>query len=304
MVGRFKNISKLEPQKKLDFLYHVRNHLEEQFKTPKNITNNKSNIRQLVTMYNYYVTNKIQSKTNSKLSGYLSDKEKIINRSFGLLNPAIKNKFTKTVIGLKHKKKSIQKKKPIKLDIIKVNMSLLENESLEKNKNIKKKIRSNKLFVNTIISPEIKKNSFNLTPKSNTNKNTKTNNINYNTIQIEKKRIFQPKKQENSFKKNNNNNSNKIRKRFSIVQNLSNNTLFKNVRMKSKNIFEILLKNKCETTKNQRLNFFHKITDSENKNNEPYFYINNNIDIRNEDFIKNIYSRNKFNRPKTLIITS
>ena len=298
-LNKFRNISKLEPQKKFEFLYHMKNHLEEKFKKPKNITKNKSNIRQLVTMYNYYITNKMQSKTDSKWSGYLSEKEPIINRSFGALNPEIKNNLKKKVIGLPEKKKSIQRKKPIKLDIIKYNSSLFD--SISKTKNIKKKIKSNKLFFNSIISEEIKKNSFNWNPKLSffNQINNISNNTSNNIYSLENKKKL--KNQENKNNKNKHNNANDLNKnkeRFSIPQNLSNNMMFKSVKMKSKNIFEILLQNKCETTKNHLLKYFHK-SNSETNSNDYIFKINNNVDIRNEDFIKNFYSRNKISRANT-----
>ena len=311
-LTKFRNISKLEPQKKFEFLYHVKNHLEERFKTPKSI-NNKSNIRQLVTMYNYYITNKNQSKTSSKWSGYITDNEKIINRSFGVLNPEIKNNLIKKALEapVKNKKKIIQKKNPIKLDIIKFNSSFLNNYSLSNNKNINKKIKSNKLFFNSIISEEIKKNTFNWNPKldffnnmNNTMNNNISNNLNNNTNSIENnKKLLEQNKKENYNKNINNTNTlNKTRKRLSIAQNLSSNTMFKNVRMKSKNIFELLLKNKCETTKNQMLKLFHKKSNSENTNNDILLKINNNIDLRNEDFIKNFYIKKKFGRANTFLI--
>ena len=312
-LNKFRNISKLEPQKKFEFLYHVKNHLEEQFKTPKNI-NNKSNIRQLVTMYNYYITNKNQSKTSSKWSGYITDKENILNRSFGVLNPEIKNNLIKKALEApdKKKKKSIQRKNPIKLDIIKFNSSFLNNYSSSNTKNINKKIKSNKLFFNSIISEEIKKNTFNWNPKLdffnnmnntiNINASSNINNNKNNSVENSKKFLEQNKKENYNRNNNNINNLNKKMKRLSIVQNLSNNTMFKNVRMKSKNIIELLLKNKCETTKNQMLKMFHKKSNSENNNNDALLKINNNIDLRNEDFIKHFYTKKKFGRSNTFML--
>ena len=305
-LNKFRNISKLEPQKKFEFLHHMKTHLEEQFKTPKNI-NNKSNLRQLVTLYNYYITNKNQSKTSSKWSGYSTDKEQIENRSFGVLNPEIKNNLIKKAIEAPVKKKNIPRKKPIKLDIIKFNTSFLDSHRSTKNKNIKKKINSNKLFFNSIISEEIKKNSFNWNAKLDFNNNMSNNNINNNNVnnkiysEEESKKLLQKNKRKN-YKKaiKQMNNLNKNRGRLSLAQNLSNNTLFKNVKMNTKNIFELLLKNKCETTKNHALKNFRVGSYSENGNNDFIFRVNNNIDIKNEDFIKNFYSRNKVSRAKTI----
>ena len=296
-LNEFKNISKFSPPKKFDFLCKIKNHLEERIKTPTHKIKNKSKIRQLVTMYNYYITNKSPSQSNSKLSGYLLEKSPIINRSFGVLNPEIKNNLIKK--NIPEKKLYFKRKKPIKLDIIKVNSSFFDSYDLSKKPNIKKKIKSNKLFFNRIISEEIRKTSFNFNPKLyNFGSNSVNSNNTLQQSENKNKTLQNNKEEKNKIK--NNIIQNKKRNRLSIAPNLSNNTIYKNVKIKTKNIFDILLKNKCESTKNHRFGFFQKNSNENNNNNNFDFEVNNNIDIKNEDFIKNFYSRNNYNRANTL----
>ena len=290
-INEFKNISKFSPPKKFDFLYKLKNHLEKKVKTPTHLIKNKSKIRQLVTMYNYYITNNNPNKSNSKLSGYLLEKDPTPNRSFGVLNPEIKKNLLK-----KPEKKLRFRKKPIKLDIIKVNSSFFDSYDLSKKQNIKKKIKSNKLFFNRIISEEIGKNSFNFNLKLyNFNSNSIYSNNTLQQSDNKNKTLQKSKEEKNKVKTNII--SNKNRNRLSIAPNLFNNTIYKNVKIKTKNVFDILLKNKCESTKNHRFRFFQKNSDENNNNFD--FEVNNNIDIKKEDFIKNFYSRNNYNRANT-----
>ena len=301
-LNQFKNISKLDSQEKFEFLYHMNNHLQEKIKTPIHLTKNKSNLKQLITMYNYYITNKNQSKTNSKWSGYIYDKDKIINRSFGVLNPIIKNNEVKNTNEVENKIKKQSFKKPIKLDIIRFNTSLLDTSSLSNNKNIGKKINANKLFFNSIISKEIKKNWFNLNPKNNffnQIENTNKENNNIHSLEVNKKSL-QVNYQGITKSKSNHNIQDIKRKRFSLAPNIMSNNMYRNLKIKPKNIFEIILKNKCETTKNKTLFNFQKKSNNNNTNDDFIFNINNNIDIKNEDFIKNFYIKNKFNRANTI----
>ena len=301
-LNQFKNISKLDSQEKFEFLYHMNNHLQEKIKTPIHLTKNKSNLKQLITMYNYYITNKNQSKTSSKWSGFIYDKDKIINRSFGVLNPIIKNNEVKNTNEVENKIKKQSFKKPIKLDIIRFNTSLLDTSSLSNNKNIGKKINANKLFFNSIISKEIKKNWFNLNPKNNffnQIENTNKENNNIHSLEVNKKSL-QVNYQGITKSKSNHNIQDIKRKRFSLAPNIMSNNMYRNLKIKPKNIFEIILKNKCETTKNKTLFNFQKKSNNNNTNDDFIFNINNNIDIKNEDFIKNFYIKNKFNRANTI----
>ena len=79
--------------------------------------------------------------------------------------------------------------------------------------------------------------------------------------------------------------------------------MYKNSKIKSNNIFDMLLKNRYESRKNNFLYSFHlKSSNDNNENKESnnikkiVVNINNNIDIKNEDFIKQFFSRNKFVR--------
>ena len=153
-----------------------------------------------------------------------------------------------------------------------------------------------------IISKEIKKNWFNLNPKNNffnqiENTNKKNNNI--HSLEVNKKSL-QVNYQGITKSKSNHNIQDIKRKRFSLAPNIMSNNMYRNLKIKPKNIFEIILKNKCETTKNKTLFNFQKKSNNNNTNDDFIFNINNNIDIKNEDFIKNFYIKNKFNRANTI----
>ena len=313
-LNKFKNISKLEPQKEFEFLYHVKNHLQEQLRTPQYI-NNKNNTRQLFSMYNFYITNKNKSKLNSSLSGYLTDKNQIVNRKFGVLNPKIKYNLSSEKSS-SEKKTSILRKKPIKLETIKSNTSFLGTLPLTKNKNIKKDVKSSKIFFNSIISEEIKKNSFKWDKKlsftNNINNISTKKKININVIsnsnllENTKKQIIinkekSPVKEKPNTNTNINNlNANEKGRSFSIGPSFSNNSIFQKMKIKPKNIFDMVLKNKCEFTKTRLLNFLDKKSNLENENNDFFLRVNNNIDIKKEDFIKNFFTRHKMQRFNTL----
>ena len=317
---KFKKISNLTPQKKFEFLYHMKNHLNERLKTPENIITDKqrSKFSNLVLMYNHYITNQSKDKSNTKLSGYLYEKEPIKNRSFGVLNPEIKkNLMSKEEINKKELELKTQRKMPIKLDIIKFKLSSLDKYNLSKKKKIKKKeklnLKSNSglYFNSSKLSEEIKKNSFNFDQKKFYNNNHDDNIIEkpHSQENKTKKENFNqnnPKKEE-IIKINSSNNINKInknKKRFSIsTSNLYNTTMYKTSKLKSKNIFDMLLKNKYQIAKNHILHSYNiKLQDNDNNNNNLFVNINNNIDIKNEDFVKNFFSRKKFIRSNTFRI--
>ena len=88
-------------------------------------------------------------------------------------------------------------------------------------------------------------------------------------------------------------------KRLSISLNLSNNTLYKNIRMESKNIFDILLKKKCEATKNKSLGIINNKSNFSHNNLDNILNINNNIDVKNEDYLKNFISKHHLFRANT-----
>ena len=320
---KFKNISHLTPQKKFEFLYHMKNHLNEQLKTPENIITNKkrSKISNLVSMYNHYITNQSKDKSSSKLSGFIYENEPIKNRTFGVLNPELKkNLMNKEEINKKKLELITQRKKPIKLDIIKFKSSLFDRYNLTKRRNIKKKERlslnsnSGLFFNSSILSEEIKKNSFNFDPKK---INVKYNNDNIiqnsHSQENKNKKNFNQntQKKEENIQMNISNNTNKLsknknKKRFSIsTPNLYNTTMYRTSKIKSKNIFDMLLKNKYQAAKNHILQSYNlKLNKDTNNdtNNNLFVNINNNIDIKNEDFVKNFFTRNKFIRANTFRI--
>ena len=212
---KFKKIKKLKPQKKFEFLYHMKNHLNKQIKTPENLIKNKhrSKFNNLLKLYNHYITNLSQDRTSSKLRGYIYENEPIKNISFGVLNPELKNKL-KNKEETRKKEMKFQRKKPVNLEIIKFNSSVLDRYNLSKRgRNNKKneKLNSNsRLLFNSELSEEIMKNSFNFDPKK--------IYTNYHKDSIK----------ENSPIKDNNNknnlNQNKKKKIDIKITNLSNNT--------------------------------------------------------------------------------
>ena len=315
---KFKKIKKLKPQKKFEFLYHMKNHLNKQIKTPENLIKNKhrSKFNNLLKLYNHYITNLSQDRTSSKLRGYIYENEPIKNISFGVLNPELKNKL-KNKEGTYTKEVKFQRKKPVNLEIIKFNSSVLDRYNLSKRgRNNKKneKLNSNsRLLFNSELSEEIMKNSFNFDPKkiyTNYHKdNIKENspikdNNNKNNLNQNKKKKIDIKITNLS---NNTNILNKNMKKFSIATpNIYNTTLYKNSKINTKNIFDMLLKNRYQVAKNHILHSYNiKSTNDFNEadvNKNLFANLNNNIDIKNEGFVKNFFSKNKFIRSNSFRI--
>ena len=307
---KFKKIKKLKPQKKFEFLYHMKNHLNKQIKTPENLISNKhrSKFNNLLKLYNHYITNLSQDKKSSKLSGYIYENEPIKNMTFGVLNPELKNKL-KNKEEVHKKELKVQRKKPVNLEKIKFNPSVLDKYNLSKRgRNNKKneKLNSNsRLLFNSELSEEMMKNSFNFDPKkiyTNYHKdNIKENspikdNINKNNSNQNRKKKIDINITNLS---NNTNIFNKNIKKFSLATpNLYNTTLYKNSTINTKNIFDMLLKSRYQIAKNHILHSYNiKSTNNFNDvgNNKNLFAnLNNNIDIKNEGFVKNFFSKNKF----------
>ena len=307
---KFKKIKKLKPQKKFEFLYHMKNHLNKQIKTPENLISNKhrSKFNNLLKLYNHYITNLSQDKKSSKLSGYIYENEPIKNMTFGVLNPELKNKL-KNKEEVHKKELKVQRKKPVNLEKIKFNPSVLDRYNLSKRgRNNKKneKLNSNsRLLFNSELSEEMMKNSFNFDPKkiyTNYHKdNIKENspikdNINKNNSNQNRKKKIDINITNLS---NNTNIFNKNIKKFSLATpNLYNTTLYKNSTINTKNIFDMLLKSRYQVAKNHILHSYNiKSTNNFNDvgNNKNLFAnLNNNIDIKNEGFVKNFFSKNKF----------
>ena len=93
---------------------------------------------------------------------------------------------------------------------------------------------------------------------------------------------------------------NKNIKRLSATTSSDKNSLFKNSKINNKTVYEILLKNKSD---NIRAKIFENIGGGKSneikneKNNK--FIINNNFDIRDDKYIKNLLLGTKFNRAKS-----
>ena len=315
---KFKKIKKLKPQKKFEFLYHMKNHLNKQIKTPENLIKNKhrSKFNNLLKLYNHYITNLSQERTSSKLSGYIYENEPIKNISFGVLNPELKNKL-KNKEETHKKEMKFQRRKPVNLEIIKFNSSVLDRYNLSKrgrNQKKNEKLNSNsRLLFNSELSEEIMKNSFNFDPKkiyTNYHKdNIKENspikdNNNTNNLNQNKKKKIDIKITNLS---NNTNIFNKNIKKFSIATpNIYNTTLYKNSKINTKNIFDMLLKNRYQVAKNHILHSYNiKSTNDFNEadvNKNLFANLNNNIDIKNEGFVKNFFSKNKFIRSNSFRI--
>ena len=111
--------------------------------------------------------------------------------------------------------------------------------------------------------------------------------------------IKETKKINNSNKYNNPISLNKNIKRLTVTTSLDKNSLFKN-KITNKTVFEFLLKSKCD---NIRAQIFDNIGSGKNnwnkndKNNK--FIINNNFDIRDDKYIKNLFLGTKFSRAKS-----
>ena len=158
---------------------------------------------------------------------------------------------------------------------------------------------------NSELSEEMMKNSFNFDPKKIYTNYHKDNIKDNSPIKdnIYKNNLNQNKKKKIDIKitnlSNNTNIFNKNIKKFSLATpNLYNTTLYKNSTINTKNIFDMLLKSRYQIAKNHILHSYNiKSTNDFNDvgNNKNLFTnLNNNIDIKNEGFVKNFFSKNKF----------
>ena len=270
-INRFRNIYNLNPQQKHKFLNIVKNYLNKNYSKENPISNssNKSNIQELFTMYNYYVNNSHEITYNSTNNNML--------KTSAILNNSLKNNFRKNnsvYYNIKTNNSCFQNQinNSLKLESKKnLNFGNLKiNNNFNKNKIKMKKIK----FNNQITNYSNKKNFDNITRNSNLNKFNKFRNN--NSIKFDEITPLNNKK-----------------KRLTIYSS-SNNKIFKNEKITTKTIFDALLKNKCELVKSQMLENIggEKI----NKNSFLKININNNIDLRDENYIKNIFFANKFTR--------
>ena len=279
-INRFRGFYNMTPQQKSEFLNIVKKYLDNNYKkgeyqNPKK-RQKKSNIEELYNIYNYYNNNSHEITCSTNFS-----KNNIMYRTSSMLNSSLKsnlkrNNIRKNSLFQTLKSKLINQNqnysslnletyKNIQLGNIKTNLYYGEKNQIKK-----KKIQFNKLIMN--YTNKNKEFGNNLEKNENLG-----NKFNYN-----KKNIIKP---EEYYELN--------KKRFSVITPL-NNKIFKNEKITTKSIFEVLLKNKCQTVKSQIL----ENIGGEKINNMLDFKIkiNNNIDIRNEDYVKSLFLGNKFKR--------
>ena len=270
-INRFRSIYSLTPQQKYKFLNIVRNYLNnnysKEYQTSKS-NKNKSKIQELFSMYNYYVNNSHEITYNSTNNNR--------RKTSTILNNSLKNNFRKNN-SLMYNIRINNSYTPNQINnsLNKENRKNLNFGNLKNNNNFdKNKIRMKKIkFINRIMNYSTKRNFDNIIKHSNVNKINKLRNsslVKFDEIPI-----------------------NRDIKRLTM-HNYSNNKIFKNEKITTKSIFDALLRNKCETVKSQMLENIGG--DKINKNLGLKININNNIDIRDENYIKNIFFANKFSR--------
>ena len=278
-LNKFKRIYNMTPHQKIEFLGIVKKYLDNNFKkseyqTPK-IYKKKSNIQELFTLYNSYINNSNENTISTNYS-----KNNIFYKTTGLLNFSLKNNLkNNSMIGNKKINKSFTPKQAnnsIKLESKKnLNFGSLTGSLFgEKNKIKLKKIKFSSQIINY--------------SNKNENNNFEINNL--NKLPLNKNKTTLIKLDENLT-------LNKINKKRLPVNSPLNNKLFKNEKITTKTIFEFLLRDRCENVKNQILDNIG----GEKKDTNIGFKINinNNIDVRDEDYIKKLISANKFARAKS-----
>ena len=269
----------MSPQQKSEFLRIVKKYLDNNYKkseyqTPK-IQKKKSNIQELFSMYNYYINNTHENTNSTNYS-----KNNIMLRATGLLNSSLKNNLRNN--SLLHNMKINKSFSPkqinnsLKLESRKnINFGNIKGNLYgEKNKIKMKKIKFNEQTINYT-----KKSENNFFGKNNLNK-LPLNRNKSNLIKLDENLML-----------------NRSKKRLTVNNNSSNNKLFKHEKITTKTIFEFLLKNSCENMKNQILGNIGGEKKDEYKGFK--ININNNIDVRNEDYIKKLFFGNKFNSSKS-----
>ena len=284
-INRFRGIYNMTPQQKFEFLNNVKNYLENNYKkseylTPK-LKKKKSNIQELFTMYNFYINNTHENTNSTNFS-----KPNIMYRTSNMLNTSLKSNLRRNNIINNSLSRNLRKNtsftpkeinNSLKIDSRKnLNFGNLKNIHYAGDKN---RIRLKKIKFSNHIMNFVKKN-MDLGNNFEKNVNFKNfgNNKN-NIINLDENLILSRNK-----------------KRMT-ANNSVNKKLFKNEKITTKTIFEVLLKNKCEDVKSQIL---ENIGGEKVKDNLCYkININNNIDVRNEDYIKNLFYGNKFSRSKS-----
>lgn len=261
-INRFKNIFNMSSEKKSEFLNFVKNYLDNNYKKSEyqttKIKKNKSNIHELFTMYNFYVNNTHENSYNTNQS-----KQNIMFKTSSFLNSSLKKNLRK---NNSYSQTPIETKKMI-------NFGNLKNNIHRSDSRIRmKKIRFSKRVINY------------------SNKNLNFGNIYQKNIKQNENKIIYSKNKSKDIKFDDNIYLNKNKKKI-IVNSSFNNSISNKEKITTKTIFELLLKNRCDNVKLQMLESIGggKVKDIDNKIN-----INNNIDVRNEEYIKKLLFGEKY----------
>ena len=293
-INRFRHIFDMNSKQKCEFLNFMKNYLDNNYNNEvKNdspstkIRRNKSNIQELFSMYNYYVNYTHENTNSTNYSKQIKKEINPISPTLGALKTSLKDNYLKNNL----RSNSF---------INRLNLVNNSYTSTPVNKLIKLEPRDNNQSKFNIYNSEgklkLKKIKFNNQIENYSRKNyNEIDSISQNNININEN-----KKIKNSNKHNNPISLNKNIKRLSATTSSDKNSLFKNSKINNKTVYEILLKNKSD---NIRAKIFENIGGGKSneikneKNNK--FIINNNFDIRDDKYIKNLLLGTKFNRAKS-----
>ena len=293
-INRFRHIFDMNSKQKCEFLNFMKNYLDNNYNNEvKNdspstkIRRNKSNIQELFSMYNYYVNYTHENTNSTNYSKQIKKEINPMSPTLGVLKTSLKDNYLKNNL----RSNSF---------INRLNLVNNSYTSTPVNKLIKLEPRDNNQSKFNIYNSEgklkLKKIKFNNQIENYSRKNyNEIDSISQNNININEN-----KKIKNSNKHNNPISLNKNIKRLSATTSSDKNSLFKNSKINNKTVYEILLKNKSD---NIRAKIFENIGGGKSneikneKNNK--FIINNNFDIRDDKYIKNLLLGTKFNRAKS-----
>ena len=293
-INRFRHIFDMNSKQKCEFLNFMKNYLDNNYNNEvKNdspstkIRRNKSNIQELFSMYNYYVNYTHENTNSTNYSKQIKKEINPMSPTLGALKTSLKDNYLKNNL----RSNSF---------INRLNLVNNSYTSTPVNKLIKLEPRDNNQSKFNIYNSEgklkLKKIKFNNQIENYSRKNyNEIDSISQNNININEN-----KKIKNSNKHNNPISLNKNIKRLSVTTSSDKNSLFKNSKINKKTVYELLLKNKSD---NIRAKIFENIGGGKSneikneKNNK--FIINNNFDIRDDKYIKNLLLGTKFNRAKS-----
>ena len=293
-INRFRHIFDMNSKQKCEFLNFMKNYLDNNYNNEvKNdspstkIRRNKSNIQELFSMYNYYVNYTHENTNSTNYSKQIKKEINPMSPTLGALKTSLKDNYLKNNL----RSNSF---------INRLNLVNNSYTSTPVNKLIKLEPRDNNQSKFNIYNSEgklkLKKIKFNNQIENYSRKNyNEIDSISQNNININEN-----KKIKNSNKHNNPISLNKNIKRLSATTSSDKNSLFKNSKINNKTVYEFLLKNKSD---NIRAKIFENIGGGKSneikneKNNK--FIINNNFDIRDDKYIKNLLLGTKFNRAKS-----